>query len=772
MIADFRLPISDWEEKARASSARLAMLFAVGISLACTAGAGELTRLYTRPQMRSLAMQLRLRPRWVKKGPLLQGLFIEYAMARGGSRANLGFIQPAGIGQTKAKVVTSKWGGGLRIEEPAFEVSAAPICPGVVVKTAVSRVEFFGGLKVLPQFLAWSANGKVQVKPATGTVPIGRMDQPWLLAWWGEKTPVTIRQGDEYLKHFSRSADHPVLLLPQHPVKSVQVGKDRWTVSFATKAGTVVIMALYGLNNPTGRETAGWAKGLPPQVAAQARDWARRMRRVPTDVTETYQLVKDGVRITEKFQYQDIDDAWKTPKQSWAFLPPIFGLARATGGPIEVTGAARDLPWLGSFGPLTVVDGRDSISFTIKIPQLEGYISKEPVWLKGEKADPRFRVLRDQLREEIDKILAVNEHMAPFHNLGAGIGGNWHWGNPGETIITLTWALPFLEPAKAAALKDYIKREFEAYDPLRISFAPFGKGARREFHDWDPTGKWEKSGFARSPRTSKNLHNLYAVWQYVANVAGKEAGKALWPRVKKYLEEDLPKAAYVWDGGESSAPQEQFRFKRMVNTTARLNGYLAYTRFARLAGDKEAESLGTCLFARGLAVTYAMAHYNQYLIDRGLQEGLVNFPPAFFCANERFQANRLPSFRANGLYFGNGFRQMEMPYHFFVDLSPEVGQFLHDYCRDPVTVTVKWMMWKCPTCWLNKGLRPFPSAQGEHWIIEPWVPWTNFLALSLAMRLPPDELYYYVGDGRAKFGDLYYIQRLALALRAWARDKR
>jgi hypothetical protein len=48
------------------------------------------------------------------------------------------------------------------------------------------------------------------------------------------------------------------------------------------------------------------------------------------------------------------------------------------------------------------------------------------------------------------------------------------------------------------------------------------------------------------------------------------------------------------------------------------------------------------------------------------------------------------------------------------------------------------------------------------------VPWTNFLALSLAIQLPPEELYYYVGDSRARFGDLCYIQRLALALRAFS----
>ena len=701
-------------------------------------------------------MQARERPRWVKQGPPLR-LVIQYPFAKSGTAADFGPVDPAASPLDLERRKTFD-----------FSIGIMPLSPGIQVRSDAPCLELFAGLKVLPQFLAWPSGGKVAVRPASGRILVQAMDQPWLLAWWGEKTPVTVAQGNEYLKHFSRSADCPLLVLLQNPAKSVAVGKDRWTLCFAPNAGTVVLMPLFGLNNPTGEETAKWSGGLPAEVAAQATQWARRMRCVPSRVTESFEIADQGVKITESFQYEDVDDAWKTPRRSWAFLPPVFALCRAMNGPIETEQEAKELPWLGCFGPLTVLDGKASISFTIRIPQLQDYLWGRPP-APRESADPKFRVLRDQLREEIDKILEVNEHMAPFHNMGAGIGGNWHWGNPAETILTLIWALPFLEPAKAEALKAYIRREWQSYDPLKISFAPMSVGARRELHDWDPTGKWAKSGWARQPNRSPNLHNLYAAWEFVDKVAGPEAGKRLWPRAKKYLEDELK--GYRWDGGESRnvASSPQFA-AQAANLNARLNGYLAYTRLARLAGDKEAEQIGTCLLARGLAVTYAIAHYHQYLIQRGLQEGLVNFPPEFFVRD--CQANRLPSYGANGPYFGNGFRQMEMPHKFFLDMTPEIGQFLHDYCLDPVTVATRWMMWKCPGCWLNKGLRPFPSAQGEHWIIEPWVPWTNFLALSLVMQLPPEELYYYVGDSRARLGDLYSIQKLSLALRAFAKEQR
>ena len=61
-------------------------------------------------------------------------------------------------------------------------------------------------------------------------------------------------------------------------------------------------------------------------------------------------------------------------------------------------------------------------------------------------------------------------------------------------------------------------------------------------------------------------------------------------------------------------------------------------------------------------------------------------------------------------------------------------------------------------------------AQAEYFIIEPWIPWANFLALSLAVQEEPGELVHHLGETRAKLGDLYYIQRLALTLRAYSME--
>ena len=740
---------------------------ALGAEKGGAAPAACLDRLYrnTHPA-RCLAMEVSVR----REVPRLQ---MVYRFARRSPKADLGGVAPADAKTPKLKRQAIPFGVAYASDRPRCTIQVTSLSPGVLIETDASALDLFLGAKTPPQWLAWRAGGKTVVRPAKGRVPLGRLDEPWLLAWWGSRTPVKSAPV-EYLKQYNRTFDQPLLILLQRPVQSIEAAADRWRLRFAGSAGVVVLMPLLGLNSPTGEQTHRWAKNLPTEVLVGARAGARRMRSVPVAVSETCELTDSGVRITESFTHRAIKDHWNTPAEPWAMLPPIFGLARAMGGPVELArpakAQAKDLPWLASFGPLTVLDESRRVSFTIRIPQLAQILARRPVWFSGPRASKKHQVLLAQLRAEIDKVLAVNEHMAPFCNLGAGIKGNWHWGNPAETIITLSWALPFLEPAKADALKAYLRKEFEACDPLEISHAPLGAGARRELYHWDPAGKWAKLRFAKNPWRTPNLLNLYAVSQYVDSAGGRAAAKRLWPRVRQYLARFLEAGGTVWDGGESAFAQDGLRFGAQANLNAHVSGYLGYTRLARLAGDKQAERLGTCLLARGLAVLYAAAYYHQYLIDRGLREGLVNFPPRFFCDTEKFQANRLASFSAGGLYFGNGFREMEMPYHFLVDLTPEIGEFLHAYCRRPVAVTVKWMMWKNPGCWLNRGLRPFPSAQGEHWIIEPWVPWTNFLGLAEVVRPPADELYHYVGDSRARFGDLYYIQRLALALRAYERQ--
>ena len=691
----------------------------------------------------------------------------------------MGAVLPSGVKKLNLRRDSSRFVAEWKSDEPSFAVMTSSLSPGVVIRSETRGLDVFVGLtkrKYRPdprmKFLAWASGDAIVVKGAEGKVVVGKMSEPWLLAWRGPQ---------------EKLGDEPVLLICQRPVSSVTVTDDRWHVRFAGEAGSVVMMPLFG---KFGRNTTDWRQGLPAGVVGQIRAWVKRLRRVPVAVKEMYSLEEGAVRFTQQFEYLDIDDYWKTPKRPWAMLPPIFALSRAMGGPVRTGDKPMDLPWLAGFGPLTVLDDANSISFTIEVPRLRQYLWPARRKPSADVEDPKFRILLARLRAEIDKVLKVDKHLAPFvfYN-GNRPGIYYYWGNPAEAIVSLTGALPFLRADRAEALKKYIAREYRAYPPMKMSFAPVPEGVRREHYPWDAGRRVSK---ARRSDTAKNLGNLYAVWEYVDKVAGKDAAAAIWPEVKSYLSDDIHEHPCAWAGGEAT---HTIRYPggAFPNLNARLNGYIGYARLARLVGDKEAEKLGTCLLARGLAVKHALACYHQFAIDAGGRAAMKDtfnlhvgatrrpetglsghFPRNFFTSAGRFRGTEFGVFNkeGTGLEFGEsyGLYGSRVAYLFFIDLTPEIGQFLHDHCRDAVRTVVGYVNWRYPGHWLSKSGRVWHHSEEQY--VQPWNSWAAFLARALAVQEPPGELAWIVGDSPAKVGDLYYIQKLSLALRAFAMERR
>jgi len=758
--------------------------------------------LYHHAPSRGLALSVQSSGR-----PALPTLVMNYQHAPE-SVAELGGVRPAAAGQPVFKPIATAYGGGFALEQPAFQILCTSLCPGAVITTQTDRLELFVGLgedgkTPLPQFVAFSAGGRAHVQRATDPISPRAMDAPWLLIWWGDRSPFTLARHVDY-SHVSSSRvpiDVPLLVLCEQRVRKIDVAERHWSLTFDQPAGTVVIMPLFGqrvfapipteerIPHPLvpGRETdklmpwtASWADALPARVSELARQWVERLRCIPVGVEETFELPREdadvlGVKITEAFTYREIDDAWRTTKKSWALVPPIFALSQAMKGPVAVGGDSKDTGFLGAFGPALVLDDQKETTFVIRIPGLQRYVEQDA--LAGAapeeiaalaRSHATYNELLRKLRREIDVILEHDGHMAPYLHKGITTGGSFHWANPGETVVTLAWALPYLEPDKAIALRACIRREFGQYDPLLLSSTVFAEGVRREHYDWDPEGKRGRFGENRTPI----LQNVYATALYVDHALNDDtqAVEQLWARIKSYLDNDLEQNGYLWDGGETPKLKPCYLGDRFPALHSRLNGYLGYVRLARRAGDEEAEALGTALLARGLAVLHAMAHYHQYLYEQGQAEGLANMP-AGFPPDAGFHGYRLPMLSGEGLVFGNGFRNHEMPQKFFSDLSPEVASFMRDHSIKPATLSVKWMQWKCPGLWMSRGLAPFSSFQSENWLMEPWVPWAHFLGLT-ATATPAEELCWYVADSPAKFGDLYYIQRLCLALRAFGLERK
>lgn len=507
-------------------------------------------------------------------------------------------------------------------------------------------------------------------------------------------------------------------------------------------------------------ETLGAA--LSPQAVPQSLlDWAAaNSKPAPQGITTRVTMADGTVRITETFAFAD-------KAHRWATMPGGLALAAVMDGPVKVQEGAK-IEGHSPFGPRMYVEGTNSITYTISIPQLDDYLFNQPAWTNAPKDNAAYNILRRTLQEEIAKILAAGDMMATFEHRGTGSGPTDQWDSPAETIVTLCWALPFLEQSQAAALKEYINDYYQTYDPLTFTSIGRGEGARREYYD--------VSERKTQPTRGRNMHGLYALWQYVHSVASDEKAAEVMPAVKAFLAAEMDSN---WDAGESTATFNS-RGLAWSCLNNRINGYIGAARLARLARDAPLEQLAKVLLARALAVRAGQAHYHQWLINIEHPEGqlnpnaehstrgLVHFPVDFFGQPEGWKANMLPHVDSSGMRFNVGLYRADWPYPFLNELTPELGQFFHDYARTPINVAVKWTMWKAPGVWLSRGPKVFAASLGEDWVPQPYVGWITFMTLATVTQEPPDELAWYVGDSVARFGDMYYLQRLAIALRAYS----
>lgn len=650
-------------------------------------------------------------------------------------------------------------------ERSTFNVEFSTVSPALAVTTDAAALDVFSGasrtakrktVPVSPKFVAFSSGGAVVVKRATEKVALQGMDKPWLLTWWGSAPA----PGGPH--------DTPMLIVLQNRAKSVHASTHGLHLRFKEKAGTVIVMPLEGRFTRSVSQTKHWAQGLPEDIAKRCGQWAGRLRMLPMGVSESYAVNPEGVEITETFTFKDIDDAWKTPKQAWAFIPPIFGLTYVNKGPIVVGPQAKVVRWMGVGGPLVLVDGERSISFTIRIPQLGDYLWKRRKVVDENLANPKYQVLRKKLRREIDRMLAGGEHYAPLRFLnGKEPTLTSYWGNPAETIVSLLWAMPFLEKNKQEQLKEYVRKEVEAFDPLKIGFVAKDTGLRREFWEAAENDLPKSGGAAEGPPSP---YNIYAAAQYIEEIGTAENIGPSLARAKALVAADAKDI--LWDLGESTGGiQLQRGLGRFANLNARLAGYIGYARLARLARDKDAQAYATCLLARGLAIKYAHTYYQQYLNEHHLNRSKVaKFPKGFFCKGSDFCGTDFAIAKDDGLgVLRTAGTEFYNNYLFCVDLVPETGQFMYDYCREPTTVMVNYMEWRFPGHHMSKSgyVYRMLNRHVEEKCIQPWNTIAGFLAQSLAVQRPADELCWYVGDPVARVGDLYYIQKLAFALRAF-----
>lgn len=714
------------------------------------------------------------------------------------------------------------------------EVHLNRVAPGVLIRTEASVLELFIACEMKgeawrvtgkpsrpPAWIAWSEGGRVRIAPATGTLDLSRMDEAWLLAWWGGtvdfETPLRPAGGGPVrniwpvypaksdLRVGRGVGEWPLLVVLEKRARQVACGAGGWTFDFDGPAGGVTVAPLHGRRWVPREQIARWKDGLPGPAVAQARAWTARLRALPVDVRETMDLAGGVPTLTERFVVEETRDEWGTKPRRWAPLPPMFAVARAQGFPIRPAGREiTDWDWLHRLGPLAGVDDADEISYRIDIPQLRDYL--EP------RAPHTAR--SDRLDREVDRILAAGPlaaHQWPFGEMGSGLYSPTYFYQPAELVTTLCAVLPHLDEARAAKLRERLRR---GPSPFEIAWrGDLRGGAARERYPLDAAPRKSIGG------SHFTLQSLYAAWLYAEGAALPGERPGIWARAKEHLEAHFRRAAVEWDYTErlrftvrhDASPHFTFLTHRVhpasesryESMNSRLNGLIGYVRLALASGDEAAAARGTCHLARLLALRHAQVHFDQFLVERGVHEP-EPLPAALRDPSRRQKSATLLRGHYAGPWLiwtylwkenrpasdgreGDRIYRMHVNHPVWVgspngagvassredvldsslvylglDLTPELGRFYRDYARDFVELNARRLALLAPTWWMADGPAFFHSEES---VAAPEIAWASFLACAHILDWDGATLSRLVDVPQAKVGDLYYLQKLAASLR-------
>ena len=189
--------------------------------------------------------------------------------------------------------------------------------------------------------------------------------------------------------------------------------------------------------------------------------------------------------------------------------------------------------------------------------------------------------LKSRLNTEVQKMINAGLLRPGYYNSGQwGFSDNGHlpdyFVNPGETILTLARAYPYLTSTLQQQTKTYLQTEFSTYfDPTMYARIGWSEGAAREWMPMPPEVQSSINASKKSTYVGDNWSwqypplNIYALWKY-AGIFPSETSKT-YSMAKSVLQVPCP---------VSSDYFEQWPYEM----NAWIAGYYGFLRLQELAG--------------------------------------------------------------------------------------------------------------------------------------------------------------------------------------------
>jgi hypothetical protein len=411
---------------------------------------------------------------------------------------------------------------------------------------------------------------------------------------------------------------------------------------------------------------------------------------------------------------------WRVQESGLAALGPATEAAQQPPAPalnrlVATSGPSAELP-----PPITPT-----------LAALRDYVWREPVVT----ANPH-PALQAQLRAEVARIVVSDTHLLPlyiergFHGQGSWPPtttnppepanlqqGHLYWYDPGELVLSLALAYPYLDAELQARVAAYLATALERYPPLQpLPYSPqswIWQGRARELHTVPLRDSWNAW-----PPPAPPIQTLYALWAY-AQATGDWA----------YL-------ATHWNEMDALFARE----RDAIDSYAEIAGAIGYARIAARLGKAEAAA------AAGEAVAVA-----------AMQRGL-----AFDAWRER----------ANQLYPDPRDVRTGQRGQVFFGLTPEVGRYLYDTNRAAVEQTLDATIGYPHGSYLWYATRVGVQAElGESSYQTPELGWSAYLAQAYILQAKQHQLIYWL-DRPWALGDVWHLQKLVAALAAPVQPER
>jgi len=402
-----------------------------------------------------------------------------------------------------------------------------------------------------------SVDGKIGVLKGDGALP--SLGAPWVLVWHasaGEVVPVLVR-------------------FEKKPASLVMQGGSL-NADFSSGAGSIVAMPLMGA-----RRAKNWSDSVPGEAMGQVEFWSRAVASFPIGTDESFAINDETrrVRITDRYRYHRMDDAWHAKPLILAPVPPVIGVAQANGYAMHwVDRGVRESPLATLLGAYAYREG-DEVSYELPVPSARDN-AQVPVFVKG---DPIRQAHIDEANH-----LALTTTIKPDDTQDGGLN---------LQLKEFSQAFPLLNGATQAAVLPALKAAFHA------SYLPENLQTVTEPVTGQKYVMCSKIWCAGEPydREWYTGRQLDFTSEFASTVSGNAADDH-WPAIQGLYAYYRIYNDWAWAGTLSSVFSYALTGDGMNFS---LEGMLGTARLARRHGDQELWRDASYRAAKEAACTYA-----------------------------------------------------------------------------------------------------------------------------------------------------------------------